>query len=624
MRKGVNIYLFLTRKVLLAAGTLLAMQLAFFLCNLRMFHLAGWSEAVGIVWGNLVFTAATVGAFFAPYLAMMLIPLTRVRWRRWYRTVAEALYVVPMLLILVPRGCNAAYFQFTHRLLSDEIFSYLAIGGQMGSLAPLFITDYWYGWAIPLALTAVFLLLNHRIRLKVRLPYMKHLGNDILGFAVGAAMVAAMAMAVKSPADAARYCQPKNTALVNNDAYNILRTAFTPDLTESGYLGNEEAARLYPATFTAIPHDSDNVVAAGHRNVVLIIVESLGQEYMGCYNRQAGADTRTPFLDSLAQHCYLYDGRANGKKSIEGITAINTGIPNLMYRPFTNSAYDGNNYIGLPTILKQAGYRCAFYHGTYNGVMDFDRVCEKIGFEEYLGKNEYEAVMGTDPHDYDGAWGILDEPFLQYTVKHIGETEKPFFAEVFTVSSHHPYPIPEKYKDRFHEGKHPILKCVEYTDFALRRFFEEARLQEWFDSTIIIITGDHSGQGLTREYNDYDGWYRIPMMVYDPQHPEGKRSPRIVQQTDIYPTVVDMLGIQDTFVCFGTSVLQQPQRGYQVYFGNGYYCLVTNDMSNPEKHNIAVIQGDHEEGGKAELRYLKALIQQYNKKIINNELTITP
>ncbi|MBR4229840.1 MAG: sulfatase-like hydrolase/transferase [Bacteroidales bacterium] len=628
MRKGSNIYWFLAQKVLLAMGVLFAAQVAFYLCNLRIFHIADWKEAGGIVLGNLVFAAATVGTMLIPYLTMMLIPLTRVRWRRWYRTIAEVLYVAAVLLILIPRGCNAAYYQFTYRLLSDEIFSYLGIGGQMGTLVPMFATDYWYGWAVPLTLTIAFLLLNFRIRLKVRLPYMKHLGNDILGFVIGTAVVTAMVMSVKSPSDAAKYCQPKNTAIVNNDAYNILRTLFTPELEEVRYMSDEDADWIHPVLYTPPPLPPGEEFPTPSRNIVIIIVESLGQEFLGCYNTQANADTRTPFLDSLAQYCTLYDGRANGKKSIEGITAINTGIPNLMSQPFTNSRYGKDDFIGLPTILRRHGYHCAFYHGSYNGVMDFDKVCEKIGFHEYLGKDEYDSwakAQGRNPEkDYDGAWGIFDEEFLHYTIEHLATTATPFLAEIFTVTSHHPYPMPDAYKGRFAEGRHPILKCVEYTDNALRRFFEEAARQPWYDSTLFIITGDHSAQGLTREYNDYDGWYRIPMMVFDPQHPTGRRDPLIVDQIDLYPTIIDYLDIYEQFVSFGSSALEHPKWGISVHFGNGYYCMEANSKGDPREHDIAVIQGDHEEGSEQLLRGLKALIQQYNYRIINNKLTIDP
>ena len=612
--KTTNIYTHLLQKVLLAFGALVAAQAAFHLCNLHIFHLDG-DEWKGLILGNVRFGLATVTTFLLPYLTLMILPLPAHN-RRWYRILAEVLYIAAVLLMVIPRGCNSAYYQYTYRLLSDEIFTYLGISGQMGSLVPHFAVDYWFAWACPLAITLLFLFLNSRIGRyeapdKARADWRLLLSVLLVVFLVRGGIGHAL-----KPSDAAHYVQPKNTALVSNDAYNILRTLFTPDLEEKDYMPMEEASAVCPTVLTP-----DTAVAdtARRKNVMFIILESFGQEFMGCYNTQEDAETRTPFLDSLAQHSTLYDGRANGKKSIEGIMAICSGIPNLMSRPFTNSAYgEQDTYTGLPATLRRNGYHTAFFHGSYNGVMDFDVTCSKLGFDEYLGMDEYNAWKpGND--DYDGTWGIYDAPFLQYTAAHIGTFSQPFFAAVFTVTSHHPFPIPEQDKDRYVEGRHPILKCVEYTDNALRQFFAAAKQHPWYDNTLFVICGDHSGHGLTREYNDYDGWYRIPMIFFDPADDTAVRSQRIVQQTDLYPTLVDMLGLPDTIAAYGTSLLREPQGRY-VYYANGYHCLVSNNRQEPALHDITLIMGDHESGTPDNLRLLKAIIQQYNHNIITDNL----
>lgn len=622
-RKGHSIYTYILLKLLLALGVLLAVQLAFYLCNTHIFHLNGFGEAASIVWGNIIFGMATVGTLFAPWIVAMLLPL-KARWRRWYRIMAEVLYILPILLILVPRGANMAYYQYTYRLLSDEIFSYLGISGQMGSLIPLFAVDYWFAWVVPVCIFIVFVIIDCRLRINPNGIRRFNIPTGLFAMGVGLLLTWFMVRGgfghFLRPADAVHYAQPKNTALVSNDAYNILRTLFSPDLEEVSFLPADETEALFPAmTYASGSNDSTFV----GRNVVLIVVESLGQEFMGCYNTQADAETRTPFLDSLARHSTLYDGRSNGKKSIEGITAINTGIPNLMSIPLTNSAYSSDDYTGLPGVLRRHGYETAFFHGSYNGEMDFDKTCAKIGFQHYLGKNEYEADPAARPDDYDGVWGIFDEPFLQYMVRTVNTYSQPFFAEVFTVTSHHPFPIPDEHRGEFAEGRHPILKCVEYTDYSLRRFFDEARRQPWYQNTLFIITGDHSGHGLTPEYNDYDGWYRIPMMVFDPQRPEGRRFSRIVQQTDLYPTLVDWLGCNEDLVGFGNRVSRDGDGlGWQVYYGNGYHVLVTNNADTPSQHDVTVIMGDYTSGSEQNIRFLRALIQQYNNRLINNKLTL--
>lgn len=628
MHKGkeLNIYAYLALKWLLACGVLAAAQAVFYLFNTRIFHVEGLTEWAGVLWGNIVFGLATVATFLGPYFLMMLLPFG-FRWKRWYRVTAEVLYVAGVLLMLIPRSANTAYYQYTYRLLSDEIFSYLGISGQMGSLLPHFATDYWYAWVMPVAIALLFVIVNSRLRFGERNKYNKHLANDLLALGVGIAALCVMLRGgvgrMLQPEDAGRWCQPKNTAIVSNDAYNIVRSLFVPDLVEKDYMPAAEAEETYrygqPRLAVA---DSTATDSLPKRNVVLIVLESFGQEFMGTYNRQEGADTRTPFLDSLALHSTVYDGRANGKKSIEGITAINTGIPNLMSIPLTNSAYRDDNFTGLPAVLREHGYRTAFFHGSYNGVMDFDRTCGKIGFDEYHGMDEYNADTMAQAGDYDGVWGIYDEPFLQYTAKRIGTYREPFFAEVFTVTSHHPFPIPAEHKGEFVEGRHPILKCVEYSDYALRRFFEAVKEEPWYMNTVFVVCGDHSGHGLTREYNDYDGWYRIPMIVFDPQQDSGIRSVRIVQQTDLFPTLVDMLGFGDEedVPGFGESALRNAECGRYVYYGNGYHVMVSNNSEEPSRHNITVIMGKRATGEQDDIKYLKALIQQYNHRIIDDIL----
>ena len=631
-----DIYLHLLKKVLLAFAALMAAQLAFHLCNLRIFRLDGPREWAGLILGNIRFGLATVATLLLPYLLLLLSPLPA-RNRRCYRTLANVLYIVAVLVIIIPRGCNSAYYQYTYRLLSDEIFSYLGISGPMGSLVPHFAVDYWFAWACPLAITILFLLINRRIHPYVAPAKPRADWRLVLSALLLLLLVRGGIGRPLQPSDAARYVQPKNTALVSNDSYNILLTLFSPDLEEKVYMPSSQALSLSPTTHLPLsPHSSPLTPTP---NIVLIIVESLGQEFMGCYNPRPDADTRTPFLDSLAAHSLLFDGRANGKKSIEGIMAITAAIPNLMSRPFANSSFARrDDYSGLPAVLRRNGYHTAFYHGSFNGVMGFDATCRQLGFDHYLGMDQYNAWAPAN-NDYDGVWGIFDEPFLQFVCSHISHhyPHSPFFAEVFTVTSHHPFPLPPLYKDSFPEGRHPILKCVEYTDHALRSFFQSASRQPWYSNTLFIITADHSGHGLSPQYNDYDGWYRIPLIFFSPNpsllqplqpSPQLRgRTPstlpsclRIVQQTDLYPTIVDLLGLPDTISAFGTSLLRSPLGRY-VYYANGYHCLVTNNPVDPARHDITLIMGDYQSGTPQNLRLLRAIIQQYNHNILTNNLT---
>ena len=226
--------------------------------------------------------------------------------------------------------------------------------------------------------------------------------------------------------------------------------------------------------------------------------------------------------------------------------------------------------------------------------------------------------------DYDGVWGIFDEHFLQYMVRRLSTFPQPFFSGVFTLSSHHPYTMQPERKGQFPKGPHPLCQVVAYSDNALRLFFQAARQTDWYEHTLFLITADHSGQGLSREYNDYNGWYRIPMIIHLPESATDSTAQsieqssnhvysRLMQQTDIMPTLLDYLGIRANTVCFGTSVFRNPTGGWQIAYGNSYYQLETPD-------GVAVLSQDKEEGN-GNIQLLKAVVQQYNRRLINNQLT---
>lgn len=651
-----NIYLFLLCKLLLAFAMLLLTQVVFYAANTRIFHVDGFGEWMGILWGNLVYGTATLGAMLLPYLAANLLPFN-FRWNKIFRGMTELLlYLLPVSYLLIANCIDAAYYQFTYRRITGEIFRYLGIGGQMGSLVPHFIVDYWYATIGVIVSVAILVIVSRRITLQPRNRYRKHGLNDLVGFLVGglfAVLLLRIGLGEQFVSrEPAQYCQAKNSAMVTNSGYNLVNTFNGGTLREAPFMSKSKARALFDPEFSpnSVLRDHAGNHAEGwapyagryHRqtvdslgthtdtartynNVVVIILESFSQEYMGCYN-QGIMPSYTPFLDSLARHCVVYQGRANGKKSIEGIPAIFSSMPTLMSFPLPMSDYTGNDLYALPSILHDNGFHTAFFHGSYNGVMSFDRVCAHLGFDEYYGKDEYMAEPGAKESDYDGCWGIFDEPYLQYMVHKISTFKEPFFVGEFTLSSHHPYKMAPGHENDFAEGPHPLCRVVTYSDNALRKFFDAARQTDWYDHTLFVITADHSGQGLHREYNDYDGWYRIPMLFYMPHYEESAPivadtnyysthyvSPRLMQQTDIMPTLLDYLGIETHTVCFGSSAFRNPNNGWQISYGNGYHQLVTQDG------NVAVLCKKHEEGN-GNIEMLKAIVQQYNHRFIHNLL----
>ncbi|MBK6988266.1 MAG: sulfatase-like hydrolase/transferase [Bacteroidetes bacterium] len=139
--------------------------------------------------------------------------------------------------------------------------------------------------------------------------------------------------------------------------------------------------------------------------------------------------------------------------------------------------------------------------------MGFDNFAKQRATIDILGAQEY-----NDDSDFDGSWGIYDEPFLKRTTEELTKIDNPFFATIFTLSSHHPYEIPKKYESTFEKGTLPIHKSIRYADHSLKIFFEQASTLPWFKNTLFVITADHTATSDSPYYQNRQGMYSIPLL----------------------------------------------------------------------------------------------------------------
>ena len=447
--------------------------------------------------------------------------------------------------------------------------------------------------------------------------------------------------------------QPSEAAIVLNTPFCLIRTMGKTTFADPGYFSAEELDEVYsPVHFinenerpsvtkneerrTAPPNSQFSILNSQlKKNVVVLIVESFAKEYIGAYNDYAGD---TPFLDSLISESLTFRySYANGRKSIDGMPSILSGIP-MFVEPFFVTSYSLNNVSGIAGELSKAGYTTAFFHGADNGSMGFQAFARTTGFQHYYGRTEYEAAHTDGTSDFDGTWAIWDEEFLQYYADQMSAMPQPFMTALFTATSHHPFVVPERYRETLHQPGHPIHTCVRYTDQALRRFFAKARTMPWYKNTLFVITADHTNINEQPAYNTALGTYSVPIIFYDPSAdmPKGM-SDIVAQQTDIMPTVLTYLGYGNPYVAFGKDLLHtSAEDGWAIHYNNGVYQYVRhgwlllydgtrvlglyNIVSDPMlRHNLSD-KTDYKSLITDYLRHTQGIIQSYMTRMINNEL----
>ena len=462
---------------------------------------------------------------------------------------------------------------------------------------------------------------------------------------------------------------PTETALVLNTPFSVIRTIGKSVFNDPGYFSDKDELE---SIFTPV-HRPDAKTAgsekkkeetghspalsqpsegdSGHSlqqptadsrpsspNVVVIIIESFGREYIGALNHEMlpGYEGYTPFTDSLIQHSATWRySFCNGRKSIDGMPSILSSIP-MFVKPFVLTPQGLNRVNSIASCLKEKGYETAFFHGARTGSMGFNAFAHSIGYDHYYGREDFNSdnrFRGDD--DFDGYWAIWDEPFMQYFALKMSELRQPFTTALFTASSHHPFRIPEEYKTQFEEGPLPIHKCIRYTDNALRRFFDTAKKQPWFENPIFVITSDHTNMSAYDEYKSDIGGFCSPIIIYTPSGivAPGMRD-GIAQQIDIMPTVLNLTGYDHPYCAFGIDILNTPAADtWAVNYLNGTYQYVDGkyvlqfDGKNVTalyrlgdwkmQHNIAGTVAEQQQME----RRLKAIIQQYMDRMTGNRLT---
>ncbi|MBP8916366.1 MAG: LTA synthase family protein [Chitinophagales bacterium] len=559
-------------------------RVLFFIFNKDLFPHIPPGDFLQIMFHGMRFDISSIIYVNFIFILMHILPSP---WfdKNWYQRILRILFYVFNGIALMLEAGDFIYYRYGLKRTSTHE---LGLTSDTNIL-PQVIQDYWIVFVIAFLLVAAIEYLYrktdlHRAKkLKFTLPRLIHYPYQlvfmlvILVFSVIGARGGIQAKPL-SPNSASLYVTDSRlTSLIINTPFSVIYAFGHRQLQEPKYFEEEELKRKFSpfhenANFYQWP---DSIQKPDQpENVCVIVLESFSKEYIGYFN---GGNGYTPFLDSLlTQGLCFTNAFSNGKSSNQGIVAITSGIPVLMEEPFVSSVYQNNQIEGIGTILKGVGYSSAFFHGANNGSMQFDRLMAQAGIEHYYGRNEY----GNDA-DFDGNWGIFDEPFLKWTANEMSTLKPPFYSQIFTISSHHPFTVPPQHKGQFKKGVIPMLEVVGYADYALKQFFAEAKKQPWYNNTLFILTADHPGPPLPEHefYQEQVGSHSTWMLIYKPNGQFQGVNDKVTQQTDIPATVLDYIGYTGKFMAYGKSVFDTTEARFVYNYHSSDYMIITDDFA---------------------------------------------
>lgn len=626
----------LLRRIALLYVVLMLCRAVFYLYNARLLGPLAWGELGQLLAGALKFDTASVVYADGVFVLLSLLPL-HVRDRGWYRKLLFWYYVaVNAVLVVAINMADCVYFRYTQkRFTADEVF--FADNSNSAQLVGKFMAENWY---LVLAATGLVALLAWGYGRKVREESLLKRGwayyaGSTLLFAAGAGLcIAGMRGGMTrmtrpiTLSNAMLYTSDSGKAnLILSNPFCILRTIGSAGTVKyRKYFTPEEL----PRHFTPVhqPADSTAVNLAG-RNVVIFIMESMSAEHSAHLMPEAyaGRDTKgfTPFLDSLMRSGLCFNRMyANGTRSIQAMPSVLGSIPSFK-TPFVLMPQSLGESRQLPAMLRGKGYSTAFFCGSEHGSMGFGAYARSAGVERLVSREEYEAKHGTD--DFDGYWGIWDEPFLQFMGEELSETPEPFFATLFTLSSHHPFVVPAQYEEILPEGYTKIHKGVAYDDNAFRLFFERFGREQWFRRTLFVFVADHvSSEKFAPETRTYPGNYHIIGFMYTPDGALRGEIGEVVQQLDIMPTLLGLLGNTEPYFAFGRDILNEPQRPHWSVSWDGEFRAVTGDgtirFDDTQPGPVTDAAGGDAAEAATLLQDFRALVQQYYSHVEKKSYTV--
>ncbi len=321
----------------------------------------------------------------------------------------------------------------------------------------------------------------------------------------------------------------------------------------------KEAINLFRSTIikdstfqkTKLNYSTRNIVSTlkpNRMNVVMISVESLSASFLGSFGNTQGI---TPNMDSLANEGMLFTNLyASGTRTVRGLEALSLCIPPTPGQSIVKRQ-DNKNLFTLGAVFKAKGYHSRFIYGGY-GYFD--------NMNEFFSQNGYEvtdraALKDSEIH-YANIWGVADEDLFTLSLRELDKdykTNKPFFAQIMTVSNHRPYTYPEGRIDI--PSKTGREGAVKYTDYAIGKFIREAKLKPWFANTLFIIVADHCASSAGKVELPVDK-YHIPMIFYSPSYIMPSKFERLTAQIDIGPTILGLLNFNYQSKFFGQDVFK--------------------------------------------------------------------
>ena len=353
------------------------------------------------------------------------------------------------------------------------------------------------------------------------------------------------------------------------------------------YFPPKKSRELVYSLYATGPKKIPSILSVDKPNVIIIILESYTAKWLGCLG---GVPHVTPNLDSIAANGLLFTNiYAAGDRSEKGQVAILSGYPNQAITSIIKTPTKTRKLPSINQSLEKIGYHSSF---TYGGELEFANIKSyliNIKMDQLTDKYSFPVSERTT------SWGVHDQYVFDHFFKNIQIKKQPFFATLFTISSHEPYDVPMKTKFIGNDRTTLFENSVYYTDSVVGSFIRQIKKLPLWDNTLIVFVADHGHPLPGNDPNDRPSKFHIPLIFTGGALTLKGRINTIGSQTDIATTLLDQLHVPTKNYEWGKDLLDSSAKSFAFYsFNNGFGFVTpkgTETIDNVSKKPIFISPG---------------------------------
>ncbi|MEO8413733.1 MAG: LTA synthase family protein [Ginsengibacter sp.] len=329
------------------------------------------------------------------------------------------------------------------------------------------------------------------------------------------------------------------------------------------YFSKDKARQLVAELYNTGPVKIPTILAVKKPNIIFIIMESFTAKFVGCLGGEPGV---TPNLDKIAAGGLLFTHiYAAGDRSEKGQVAVLSGYPNQAITSIIKTPTKTQKLSSITQSLEVEGYHTSY---TYGGELEFANIKSylvNVGFDRLVSKYSFPVAERTT------SWGVHDQFVFNRFFEDIKNEPPPFFATIFTLSSHEPYDVPMAPRFKGKDETTKFKNSVAYTDSCIGIFMSRLKNDPLWGNTLVVFVADHGHPLPGHDPNDRPSKFHIPLIFAGGALKVKGVVTTMGSQTDIVTTVLDQLGISSRMFKWGKDLLDSSAHSFAFYnFNNGF------------------------------------------------------